>query len=217
MRNIKTKKGPLIRNILNTFIFLALILATNIESKAQVAILASGNYCNIRSDISLENKESLLGYNLGLSIQYYPIKKFKNVSIITEVVYNRKGYQQQFEKNYQFKFNYLSLPILVNYSLSNNIAMHSGIELSTLITTNIAKGKETYKNFDLGLVFGLSCFNKKRISCFSRITYGLTPMLDYYEIDDLGNFSREIHDLKNICLSIGFKINIYNEKIRLYK
>jgi hypothetical protein len=105
----------------------------------------------------------------------------------------------------------------VNYSLSDNIAIHTGIELSTLITTNIEKGKETYKNFDLGLVFGLSCFNKKRISCFTRISYGLVPMLDYYEIDDLGNFSEEIHDLKNICLSIGFKINIYNEKIHLYK
>ena len=217
MRNLDIKNVLLRLTTFRIFLFVGLTFILNTESKAQLAILASGNYCNIKSDISLENKKPLLGYNLGLAIQYYPIKNYTNISIINELNYNTKGYNQDFEKNYQFKFNYLSFPVLVNYSLSDNIAIHTGIELSTLIATNVEGGKETYENFDLGLVFGFSCFNKKRISCFSRITYGLIPMLNYYEIDDLGNFKGEIHDLKNICLSIGIKFNIYNEKISLYK
>ena len=217
MKNLKIKSVRLLTILFQLFIFIALVLFFKVEAKAQMAIHGSANYSNVRNDVSLKNKEPGLGYNLGLLFQYYPIKKFKNISVINEVNYSRKGYQQDFEKNYRFKFNYLSFPVLVNYSLSDQFSIYTGVELSELISTNIEKGRETYNEFDLGLVFGLSWLNKKRISCYSRITYGMIPMLDYYEIDELGNFNREIHDLKNVCLSIGIKFNFYNEKILLYK
>jgi hypothetical protein len=105
------------------------------------------------------------------------------------------------------------MPILVNYSLSKDLAIHSGLELSTLLTTNIKHGLKTYNNFDIGLLFGISYFESRKISCYSRFTYGLLPMLDYYDIDELGNFKSEIHDLKNLCFSIGIKFNLTNEKI----
>jgi hypothetical protein len=111
----------------------------------------------------------------------------------------------------------LSSPVLINYSLSPQISIQAGVGLSTLISTNIEQGIKTYNDFDLGLALGASCFSNKRISCYSRLTYGLLPMLDYYEIDELGNFKNQIHDLKNICLSIGIKVNLYNEKIRFHK
>ena len=109
------------------------------------------------------------------------------------------------------------MPILINYSLSTQISIQAGVELSTLISTNIEQGIKTYNNFDTGLALGINCFGDKRISCYSRLTYGLLPMLDYYEIDELGNFKNEIHDLKNVCLSIGIKVNLYNEKIQIHK
>jgi hypothetical protein len=70
----------------------------------------------------------------------------------------------------------------------------------------------------MGLVMGIFCFGEKPISCYSRISYGLLPMLDYHEFDELGNFINNIHDLKNISITIGIKANIIeNEKIRLFK
>lgn len=217
MKNLKIKSDPLLSNLFQLLVFIVFAMFFSAESNAQVAYHGSVSYTNVRSNSSLKNKEPRLGYNLGLAIQYYPIKKFKNISVINELNFNRKGYQQDFEKNYRFEFYYLSFPVLVNYSLSDNIAVHTGVELSTLVATNVEYGRETYNNFDLGLVFGFSFLTKKRISCYSRLTYGVVPMLDYYEIDELGNFKGKIHDLKNICLSIGIKFNIYNEKIRLYK
>ena len=187
------------------------------KSKAQVAYIAGGNYSNIRSNISLENKKPIFGYNLGLSVQYYPFGKWQKISLINEFLLVQKGYQQDFAESYIFKFNYLSFPILVNYSLSNQISIQAGVELSSLVSTNIEQGTKTYNEFDAGLALGVNCFSNKRISCYSRFTYGLLPMLDYYEIDELGNFKNEIHDLKNICLSIGIKVNLINEKVKFYK
>jgi hypothetical protein len=185
--------------------------------KAQIAFVAGGNYSNIRENISLENKKPIIGYNLGVSFQYYPFKKFQKISLINELELVQKGYQQDFAENYSFRFNYFSLPVLINYPLSTEISIQAGMELSTLISTNVEQGIKTYNNFDMGLVLGINFFNSKRISGYSRLTYGLLPMLDYYEIDELGNFKNEIHDLKNICLSIGIKVNLYNEKIQFHK
>lgn len=195
----------------------SLIFFCHEKSKAQIAFVAGGNYSNIQSYLSLENKKPIIGYNFGVSVHYYPFKKFQKISMLNELDFVQKGYQQDFSENYSFRFNYLSLPILINYSLSTQISIQAGVELSTLISTNIEQGTKTYNNFDTGLVLGINCFGGKRISCFSRFTYGLLPMLDYYEIDELGNFKNEIHDLKNICLSVGIKVNLRNEKILLHK
>lgn len=205
------------RLILQIFTIVSFIFLCHEKSEAQISYVVGGNYSTIRSNISLENKKPIFGYNFGVSAQYYPFSKFQKISLLNGLEFIQKGYQQDFEKNYSFKYNYLSLPVLINYSLSNQISIQTGVELSTLISTNIEQGTKTYNNFDTGLVLGINCFGNKRISCYSRFTYGLVPILDYYEIDELGNFIKEIHDLKNICLSIGIKINLYNEKILLHK
>jgi len=212
----KPKINHFARLTFQTAIFISLTFMCHEKSKAQIAFIAGGNYSNIRSNVSLENKKPIVGYSFGLSVQYYPFKKFQNISILNELDFTQKGYQQDFEKKYSFKFNYLSLPVLVNYSLSKRISIQTGVEISKLISTNIKQGINTYNGFDLGLVLGVNCFSSKRFSCFSRFTYGLLPLLDYYVIDDLGNFKNEIHDLKNICLSIGIKFNLYDEKISIY-
>ena len=206
------KNNHLTRHIFQITIFISLTFICTSVSNAQFAVMAGGNYTNVRNNISLENKGPIAGYNFGLSYQYYPFKNSRKISILNELVINQKGYRQDLEKRYSFRFNYLSLPVLVNYSLSKDFAVHTGFELSTLLTTNIEHGLKTYNNFDAGLVFGMSYFESRRLSCYSRFTYGLLPMLDYYDIDELGNFRSEIHDLKNICFSIGIKFNLSNEK-----
>ncbi len=217
MKKPKINKNHYLRFTLQIAVFVSLILIGHAKSSAQIAVIAGGNYSNIRSKISLENKEPIIGYNFGSSVQFYPFKKHENISIVNELVFIRKGYQQDFGENYSFRFNYISFPVMIDYEISKQISIQSGVELSQLFSTNIEQGNKTYNNFDLGLVLGVNCFFSKRLSCFSRLTYGVLPMLGYYEIDEMGNFMNEIHDLKNICLSIGIKFNMYNEKILLYK
>ncbi len=196
---------------------IALLFIGAEKAGAQVAIVSGANLSTVRSRITLENKKPIWGYQGGFSVQYYPFKNFQNISIINGVELSRKGYRQDFEENYDSKFWYWTFPILLNYPLSDQFALQAGAELSALSFTNIKQGRETYNHFDTGLALGVSCFNNKRVSCYARCICGLLPMLDYYELDELGNFIREINDLKNLSFSMGIKINLYNEKIRFYK
>ena len=198
-------------------LFLGLIFLSATGLKAQIGLVAGGNYSNIRNNTAIENKEAILGSHLGASIQYYPFRNLQNLSFVNEFLFSQKGYQQDFGEKYRFRFNYLALPVLIDYSLSNRISVHTGAEVSFLTTTSVKRGLDTYNGFDLGLVAGANYRISKRLSAYARLTYGLLPLLDYYEIDELGNFGNEIHDLKNSCLSIGIKYNIYNEKITFYK
>lgn len=185
----------------------------SINASAQISIIGGGNLNTVNDDVELKNKESIFGYHLGGQIQYYPVKKWEKWSLINELIFIRKGYAQQFEEAYNFHFNYLALPILVNYSPISFISVQGGVELSELISTNIKHGMDTYNTFDVGLALGITAFDNKRISIYSRVTYGLRPMLEYVEIDEMGNFTHEIDDIHNLSCSLGIKIKLWNEKI----
>lgn len=55
-------------------LFLGLIFLSATELKAQIAVVAGGNFSNIRNSTAIENKEAILGSHLGASIQYYPFR-----------------------------------------------------------------------------------------------------------------------------------------------
>lgn len=218
MRNLfrffPTKKTVLKPVFLTLLIFLAGAFR---YADAQIAFMAGGNISTIGNKTEIENKEPLFNTQIGFSLQLYPLSKWQCISILAEPNITRKGYRQSLDKTYSFEFNYLSLPVLVNYSLSERISINSGLEFDNLFSTNIRQGMKTYNQFDMGLVAGINCHLFGRFSLYSRFAYGLVPLLDYYEIDELGNFKKEIHDLKNRCLTVGIKFNLSNEKIRLYK
>lgn len=203
----------MIRSIV-TFL-LSLLLFSN--TVAQISFIVGANYCGIRNNNLLENQKPIFTYQFGYAIQYYPFKSLPNLSIQNELLFSQKGYQQDLDKNYVFHFNYISLPVLLNYTPVSFLTINTGVEFSGLLYTNIQEGTKTYNNNDVGLVLGISCIEKHMISLYSRVTYGLIPMLNYYSIDKLGNFTGRIHDLRNICFTIGIKFNFYNEEIHLYK
>ncbi|MFV0376365.1 MAG: outer membrane beta-barrel protein [Mangrovibacterium sp.] len=205
------------RIIYLTALVFVLLIISNAKAGAQVAIVSGVNLSTVRSQITLENKKPIWGYHSGFHFQYYPFQNFQNISIINGVELYRKGYRQDFGENYDSRFWYWTFPVLLNYSFSDQFALQAGAELSALSFTNIKQSSETYNHFDTGLALGVSFFNNKRVSCYAMCVYGLLPMLDYYEIDELGNFTRELHDMKNLSFSMGVKINLYNEKIRFYK
>ncbi|HEX3009280.1 MAG TPA: outer membrane beta-barrel protein [Bacteroidales bacterium] len=183
---------------------------------AQVSIMGGGNYCDIRHNHILEGEKAIITYHFGVSVCYYPIKSLPDFAIQNELLFNRKGYKQDPDKSYLFHFNYISFPVLLKYSLFENLSIQAGVEVSQLFYTNIKQGTKTYNNTDIGIILGFGCFETKTVNFYSRFTYGLLPMIDYYSFDKIGNFTGKVHDLKNICMSVGLKINIYNEKIRLY-
>ena len=188
-----------------------------LKTEAQIAVIGGVNFSNVRSDVSLENKDGLTAYHFGVSVQYYPIKSLEKLSLTNEVIFSQKGYQQSFAEDYTFRFNYLALPVLVNYTPHPFFSVQGGVELSQLASTNIKRGMKTYRHFDTGLVLGISVFDNSRVSFYTRATYGLRYMLDYVLIDEMGNFDGDINDIYNVCFSAGIKIKLRDEKIAFGK
>jgi hypothetical protein len=217
MNSIKAIYSRKTQIIIQIIILFSSNFLFSVNSVAQIAVFGGANYCTVRNDVLLKNKKPIIASDLGVSVQYHPLKRIENLSLINELSFSRKGYDQNLEGTYSFRFNYLVLPILINYKLLEPVSVQTGIELSSLLSTSIRQGLKTYNNFDTGLVFGLSFQQGRILSFYLRGVYGLLPMLDYYSFDELGNFTVKIHDLKNMCISVGIKINIYNEKFRLYK
>lgn len=179
--------------------------------KAQVGVFGGAHYSVVRNDV-LQNDKPLYKWHVGGSIEFTP-KAWERFSVELRAKFIQKGYRQQLNKLYEFRFTYLSLQPVLKYSFSDFLAVDAGLDASALIDTNVEKGISTYNTSDFGFVFGLTMFDRKRVSVYSRLVYGLTPMLDYYEIDKTGNFTGEINDLKNICILVGLRINVYREKI----
>jgi hypothetical protein len=217
MKYLKAHIGIVTQLIFQIVLVISLILLTSVKSAAQIAVFGGGNYCTLRNDVLLKNKKPIIASEFGLSFQYHPIKSFEKLSFINELSISQKGYQQNLVRNYSFRFDYLAFPILIDYKLINPLSVQGGVELSKLLSTSMEEGTNTYNNFDAGLVLGLNWRQGRILSFYLRGIYGLVPMLDYYTFDELGNFTGKIHDLKNMCLSAGIKINLFNEKFRSYK
>lgn len=206
---------------LPSLVFLALLLIGVVvfpfgKIQAQVAVMAGGHYSSVRDNIPIRGKSAIPGYNIGFSLKYSPLKDCESLSLIHELNFVKKGYQQRLDKNYFYRFDYLSLSVLGDYLVAEPISFQGGVEFAQIIDSNIKYWKKTYNHFDIGLVAGTNVRITKRLSLYARVTYGLLPMLDYYEIDGMGNFKKEIHDVKNMTYTIGIKFNLSNEKDKTY-
>ena len=187
-----------------TFIFLVF----SISSMAQFGFQAGLQYSNLRDDGLLENNGSIFTYQLGITYRYQPFENIEKLDFQHELLLEEKGYEQVFDKTYDFRFRYITFSILANYSIVESIALQGGVYMGGLLDTNIREGQKTYNEFDAGLLFGLSFLDDKTATIYTRVSYGLTPILDYPRIDNLGNFNGEISALKHVNLILGTKIFI---------
>lgn len=208
------KLSNCMKKILLLLSFLFFILGS---SKAQISLRISSAYNNVRDHGLLENKKALISCQAGSSVRFFPFKTLPGLSVEAGISMNTRGYRQMLDENYSFKFNYASFSVLVVYSFTDKFSLNGGMEYSTLLSTNRRDGLKIYNHNDLALVGGFSAFDNQLVGFFVSCSIGLLPMLDYYKIDEMGNFTGKIHDLRNISVAIGLKLNFYHEKILLFK
>jgi len=213
---IRPNKPPQLLRLTFGLATICFLLIFPARSSAQLSAFAGGTYSTVRNSAPIDSKTSVLGRQLGVSLRYYPVKSWEKLSFVNELTLVEKGYRQQLDYDYKFRFTYLSVPLLADYELTNQISAQGGIELSRLLWTNISEGTSTFNRFDTGLIIGLVGFSNKRISLYARYTYGLVKMLDYEPIDNWGNFGSEHHDFRNSCLAVGIQFKLHHEKIRFY-
>lgn len=100
------------------------------------------------------------------------------------------------------KLNYLSIPLLVRYTMLNNLlTLNAGPQYSVLINDNenlLANGKNAFKNGDFALVAGAQV-NLKRLRVYARYNIGLS------DINDIDNQD----EWKNQTLQVGVGLRLF--------
>ncbi|GAB3194004.1 hypothetical protein ABID22_000370 [Pontibacter aydingkolensis] len=138
-------------------------------------------------------------YHAGVFVQFALSDFF---SIQPEALYSRKGYERN---DSTFRFDYLDVPVLAVFNLTDNISIHLGPQISSMLFAR-EDGKETnldrFNTFDYGVAAGF----EGRISRFrlgSRYNLGFADLI---KTDKAGR--SVTNDIKNgilqVYLGIGF-------------
>jgi hypothetical protein len=151
------------------------------------------------------SEQFTLGYHLG---GYATLKFGKKIAIQPEVLFNQVNTDTatSFSSVYQFnqitkvKLSYLSIPILLNYNLSNIFALQLGPQFGILISQNtslVQNGKNAFKSGDFAMVGGAQVRILKFIA-YGRYVIGLSNL---QSIANAGNWKSQ-----SIQLGVGMKL-----------
>ena len=194
-------------------IFISLILfafapsqSTRGQAKFKIDLLGGPNYNWVRNEV-LQGERPAFGWCFGGGATITP-HRWKRFSIGINTLIFQKGYEQTLGQEYAIDFYYKSIQVITNYSFHPSVSATVGVDFSSLTDATVEEGLSTYNHFDFGLISGINFFIDKPLGINVRLIYGLTPMLDYYKIDALGNFNGMIKDLKNTCLTVELKYRL---------
>lgn len=176
---------------------LALVLLTSIShvvfsqsstdsSKLKFGFKGGVNFSNLYTD-SVDDNNVLTGFNAGLFVRMPITQTF---AVQPELLYTTKGAELKYNNAFvngtsTFKLNYLELPVLLVFNLSENFSVHGGPYVAYLIdgkATNDSQGSlfdiennlnnDDYNKFDTGVSLGVG-YDTNKIGFGVRYNYGL--------------------------------------------
>ena len=150
-------------------------------------------------------EEFTYGYHVGGSATIGLGKKF---AIQPEVLFNQinTDTSSQFSSIYQFnhinniKLSYLSIPLILNYNVSNLVALQVGPQFGILLDQNknlLQNGGEAFKKGDFAMLGGLQ-LNILKFRVYGRYVIGLN------NLDNIGNKD----EWKSQSIQLGLGINL---------
>ena len=173
------------------------------------------NYSSVRHNNLLENQSGKLNFNYGVYVAFNPFPSTPEISFKTDLMVFTKGYSQHLSgEKFNLNLTYLSFAPMVRYELDEGFHIHSGLELNSLVGSNVNEGLQTYQKSERAIFLGMDLFSNNFISMYIRASFGLSPLLDYYDIDPIDGIQGRLRDIYSTTFLIGIHLNIYNEKIR---
>lgn len=201
------------------------------SGNAQVSFFLHGNANYLISEIEVPETRISTSMGFGAALQIYPFKTCHDLSLSVELRLVNKGYKLNYEETFysggttnllyrhddfnttRIVWSYSSTPILVNYNINNNIAVHAGFDFSRMIESNMHQFRDVYNKRYYGGILGITVLPKERFSLFGRVEYGFNPVLKYDNIDRYGNVDGFIEDFHNLSIVVGLKLNIFKKGI----
>ncbi|MEP3387275.1 MAG: porin family protein [Reichenbachiella sp.] len=195
------------------------IFISFIAYSQNIGIKAGLNYVNNIMDPNTngvnDNNSFRIAYHFGIYGKFFVEDKF---FIQPELLYSNKGLtfdETSSTSKANLHLNYINLPVLFGYQLTENFVLAFGPELGYLVsakskfdsqTTNV---DEIWNNkFDFGLAIALEYNLSEKFNLGLRYTHGLTSVIkDIGMTDEIGNPIGEANARnRSFQLSIGYRI-----------
>lgn len=182
------------------------------EAHGQLSFYGGANISTVRTEYVLGSIESNPGYQVGCTYVFNRIFK-SPVYPYTQFEIIRKGYVQDLhDKAYKVNFSYAIHTLGIVYRPFNFFSVNLGTDFSSLfkarqyVDADTFRIKENFRDFDLGLRGGICFFENKIVNFYASYIHGMVPMLAYTRIDEMGNFTDKIKDIRNVCIQAGLRI-----------
>ena len=182
------------------------IAITSVQSqKLNLGIKVGANLTKITGKAFKE--EYNLGYQAGV---FAEIELIKSLGIQPEVLFNQLNttraagsdpiYNAWQTNTSAIKLNYLAIPVLLRYNLTDILTINLGPQFGILLNKNESlwsNGKEALKSGDLSAVGGLT-INLKSLRIYGRYVIGLNDLSDVPNTDSWKS--------QQVQLGIGLKL-----------
>ncbi len=169
---------------MRTIFFGVVLLITNFfyaQEEEEVLYTRAGfkigaNYASINGDIN--DVDPRFRMHLGAVIEFPVLSRFY---IQTEVLYSAQGYTFDDEGvENKISLNYLALPVMAKFYITNQISLETGPQLATLANATTSADDPTdefynsFESFDFGWGFGGSYMLESGLFFQARYVLGLT-------------------------------------------
>ena len=185
------------------FLTSALLFINSIHAQIQIGIKAGPSLImnsRIIDAVSPVYKDTIAGFieegdkvHFGMNAGIILNKQFSDkISIQTEFLYSVK------EKHF-LKLQYLSIPILFNYHLNNEMAFHAGPELDVLLFPSLI-GERQDVSVNIGMDYQIN-----NLSIDLRYVHGFIPNNTIVFQDGRGEIKGEVYQKnRSLQLSVGY-------------
>lgn len=189
------------------WLFTGQLAYSQINWGIKAGVLYSNNLSK-RADFDIGDKKYKPGYQFGI---YSSAHINRKLNFTTELLYSTKGNAENYlQENLQL--NYINLPLLLGYQLTDYLSLQFGPEMGYLLEANSYPSVriddiEFYnKRFEFGITSSVQISTLNNLDLCFRYAHGLTSTLDYVG-DSLGAKIEEIIRYKNrsFQLSIGYR------------
>lgn len=155
----------------------------------------------------VENKAAL-GYNVNAVL----ICQGKGIfGISTEPGFTRRGYKDERFETAHFKFNYITLPVMLRFRIIENLFLGIGCEVSYMVSSRVNNYKLSssgiHEDLDYGALAGGNLKIYKRFDLSLKYYYGIAAIQEITLADDAGNETGEVYKAYNTALQLSLRYN----------
>jgi len=184
------------RLVLACFVF---SLAVNAQEPAVIGFRGGLNFSNIVGGDVQESPKSRIGFQAGFLAEFY---LSRSLGVQGEILYSEQGFNNAMDTNgdgtdeeVQFNLNYVNLPIMLKYYITNNFCVALGPQIGVNVTSKLeiingpigaANERENLENLeflDFSAGVGLSYKFDEGFFFQGRYLLGITP-IRIFEIPD---------------------------------